>query len=268
MADAAAHGCLDDAGVAPSDIELLINTGIYHDRNLGEPALAALIQEDVGINAEDPHPGAHGTFSFDVANGTCGPLTALRILDGFLRAGTIRRGMVVSSDVDPGHHLARDFPFAPAGGAMVCGWSSDDRGLATFRWGSWPDDAESFRAVVEQERGRNLLQFEIAAAFAKQAGVAAAEVFDGVLTDAGMTRADVDVVVAAPGEEAFIESFAAHADLPSQRVVAAAGRGLHTVAFIAALDAARQAGRLEPGTTALFVAVGAGINAGACLYRP
>jgi hypothetical protein len=51
---------------------------IYRDRNLGEPALAALIQDDISANPEDPHKNAHGTFSFDVANGTCGVLTDCR----------------------------------------------------------------------------------------------------------------------------------------------------------------------------------------------
>ena len=84
------------AGRDADDIDLLVNAGIYRDRNLGEPALAAMIQEDIGANPEDPHAGAHGTFSFDIANGTCGVLTALQIVDGFLRSRAIdvrpRRG--------------------------------------------------------------------------------------------------------------------------------------------------------------------------------
>ena len=34
---------LEGAGLRPGDVDLLINAGLYHDRNLGEPALAALI---------------------------------------------------------------------------------------------------------------------------------------------------------------------------------------------------------------------------------
>src|ERR671935_110610 len=75
LAVRAAKDCLHHDGRDPHDVDLLINTGIYRDRNLGEPALAALIQEDIGANPEDPHGNAHGTFSFDVANGTCGVLT-------------------------------------------------------------------------------------------------------------------------------------------------------------------------------------------------
>ena len=124
------------------DIDLLVNAGIYRDRNLGEPALAALIQEDIGANPEDPHDGAHGTFSFDVANGTCGVLTALQIVDGFLRSHTIDRALVVASDADPGHGMSEHFPFSPAGAAMLCDWTDDDYGLGPVCIGS------NFRTMV------------------------------------------------------------------------------------------------------------------------
>ena len=118
LADAAARRALDRAGLVAGDIDLLLNAGLYHDRNLGEPALAALIQEDIGANPEDPHDGGHGTFSFDVANGACGPLTGIQVADGFLRSGTIRHALVVASDADPGHGMAPGFPFEPAAAAV------------------------------------------------------------------------------------------------------------------------------------------------------
>ena len=107
--------CLDEAGCPANDLDLLVNVGLYRDRNLGEPALAALIQEDVGANPEDPHADTHGTFSFDIANGTCGPLTALQVVDGFLRSGTIHRALVVASDADPGHGIGRALPVRRSG---------------------------------------------------------------------------------------------------------------------------------------------------------
>ena len=53
LAVASARTCLQRAGRDPDDVDLLINAGIYRDRNLAEPALAALIQEDVGANPEE-----------------------------------------------------------------------------------------------------------------------------------------------------------------------------------------------------------------------
>ncbi|MGY4651210.1 hypothetical protein ACVWWN_005006 [Mycobacterium sp. URHB0021] len=39
-------------GAKRHDVNLLINAGIYRDRSLAEPALAAMIQEDIGANTE------------------------------------------------------------------------------------------------------------------------------------------------------------------------------------------------------------------------
>ncbi len=36
--------------------------------SIAEPALAAIIQQDIGANPEDPHADTHGTFSFDISN--------------------------------------------------------------------------------------------------------------------------------------------------------------------------------------------------------
>src|ERR1700758_1555222 len=148
LAVTAAKGCLVDADTAPTDLDLLINTGIYRDKNLAEPALAALIQEDIGANPEDPHDDAHGTFSFDISNGTCGVLTAMQIVDGFLRSHTINCALVVASDADPGHGMSEHFPFSPAGAALLCDWNDDDFGLGRVHWLTIPDDGENFRATV------------------------------------------------------------------------------------------------------------------------
>ena len=55
LAVKAAKDCLHEAGRNAHEVDLLVNAGIYRDRNLAEPALAAMIQEDIGANPEDPH---------------------------------------------------------------------------------------------------------------------------------------------------------------------------------------------------------------------
>ena len=148
LAVKAAKHCLHEAGRSADDVDLLINAGIYRDHNLAEPALAAMIQEDIGANPEDPHGSAHGTFSFDISNGSCGVLTALQIVDGFLKSRSIDLALVVASDADPGHGMSEKFPFSPTGTAFLCDWSDDDRGLESIHWITLPDDGESYRATV------------------------------------------------------------------------------------------------------------------------
>ena len=160
LAVTSASDCLRRAGRAASDVDLLVNAGVYRDRNLGEPALAAMIQQDIGANPEDPHTDAHGTFSFDVVNGTCGILSALQVIDGFLKSRAIDCALVVASDADPGRGMSEHFPFSPVGAALMCHWNDDDYGLQPISWIHHPERAESFTATVGLIDRRNVLRFD------------------------------------------------------------------------------------------------------------
>ncbi len=91
---------------------------------------------------------AHGTFSFDISNGTCGILTGLQIVDGFLRSHTISCALITASDADPGRGMSEHFPFSPVGAALLCRWTDDDYGLGRVSWVNDPDDGEDFQATV------------------------------------------------------------------------------------------------------------------------
>lgn len=265
LAVASARTCLKRADREPKDVDLLINAGIYRDRNLAEPALAALIQDDLGANPEDPHPDGHGTFSFDVANGTCGVLTALQIVDGFLRSGTVHCGLVVASDADPGHGMSEHFPFAPVGAALLCDWSDDDYGLGRVHWLNVLDDGESFSATVALEASGNMLRFRESAEMDERFAAAGADVANRCLKDAALCTSDVDVIIAAPAHHAYRATLAERLGIPIEKIVVAEDERTHTAALAAGID--RAATGLSPGGRALLVVVGAGITAGAALYR-
>ncbi|HXA10796.1 MAG TPA: 3-oxoacyl-[acyl-carrier-protein] synthase III C-terminal domain-containing protein [Mycobacterium sp.] len=265
LAVAAAKTCLQRAGREPDDVDLLINTGIYRDKNLAEPALAALIQQDIGANPEDPHDDAHGTFSFDISNGTCGVLTALQIIDGFLRSHTINCALVVASDANPGRGMTEHFPFSPVGAALLCDWSDDDFGLGRVHWVNIPDDGENFRATVGLEDARNVLRFSGSAAMDEQFAAASAQVARSCLQEASLGLSDVDFIVAAPARHGYRAALAAQLAVPVERIIVAQDESMHTASLVAALRSAAE--ELPPGARVLLVAAGAGVTAGAALYR-
>ena len=262
LAVAAAKTCLENADRSPDEVDLLVNAGLYRDRNLGEPALAAMIQEDIGAHPEDPHAGEHGTFSFDVANGTCGVLTGLQIVDGFLRSGTIDCALVVASDADPGHGMSENFTFSAAGGAVLCRWTDEDYGLGRVHWVNDFDGSDAFSATVGQIDARNVLRFRESASMDARYAAAAAAAATEALTQAGLTLADIDAVVLAPPRPKFRSALARRLGLPDSRVVVADDERIHTAALVAGLDA----GGRRAGTRTLIIAAGAGVTAGAAVY--
>jgi 3-oxoacyl-[acyl-carrier-protein] synthase-3 len=268
LTDAAGRDALGRAGLTPADIDLLVNVGLFHDGCLGEPALAALVQEDVGAHPEDPHGDSHGTFSFDVANGACGLLTGIRIAHGFLAAGTIRHALIVAGDARPGRGLIHGFPYAARGAAIVLGYDDGPSGATAFRFGNELDGGELSTARVRPVAGRNRLVIEESAEFAPRAGAWAGEVTDRLLRDEGLTAEDVDVVVTHALGPGYLDALAAAAGLkPGQVVADDPSQRVHTAGLAVAWEEAGRLGRLPAGSTALLVSAGAGLTAGAALYR-
>lgn len=265
LAVTAAKDCLKQAGCDADELDLVVNAGIYRDRNMGEPALAALIQEDIGANPEDPHAGGHGTFSFDIANGACGVLTALQIVDGFLRTHSIQHALVVASDADPGHGMSEHFPFSPTGAALLCGWSDDDRGLSRVSWVNSAQDDGIFSATVGFADSHNVLRFWESADMDEKFATAAADAARACLAAHSLGLADVDLIVAAPPRPGFVAALGGRLGIAAERIAVADDQGMHTAALAAAFEG--QADRLAAGTRILIVAAGAGVTAGAALYR-
>jgi 3-oxoacyl-[acyl-carrier-protein] synthase III len=267
LADSAARACLARAGRTSREVDLLLNVGLYRDRNLGEPALAALIQEDIGANPEDPPAGGRGTFSFDLANGACGVLTALQVADGFLRAGTIERALVVASDADPGHRLSAEFPYAPTGGALLCRWA-DGGGLRAFHWATEPGTAHLAGATVSFDDGRHKLHVDRHASFGDVAVAWAAKAATALLDEQSMGPDDVDLVVLSPLGAGRDRQLAELVGVDAERVACiAAEPAPHTAGLIASLVDAEQSGRLTAARRIVLVAAGAGVTAGAALLE-
>jgi 3-oxoacyl-[acyl-carrier-protein] synthase-3 len=268
LAVAAAKDCLRQAQCEPHELDLVVNAGIYRDKNLGEPALAALIQDDIGANPEDPHSDAHGTFSFDVANGSCGVLTALQIVDGFLRSRSVHRALVVTSDADPGHGMSENFPFSAAGAALLCGWTDEDYGLSRVSWanaGDASDDLETSAATVGFADGRNVLRFRQSVDADDRFAAVAAEAARACLAEHNLPLTDVELMVAAPARPRYREALSTLLGFPVEKLCVADDHRMHTAALAAAFG--KQNASLRAGSQVLFVAAGAGVVAGAALYR-
>jgi 3-oxoacyl-[acyl-carrier-protein] synthase-3 len=257
---------------------MLINTGVYKDRNTAEPALASLIQRDIGANlGHPPRPGHHGTFSFDVLNGGCGVITAAQLLDGFLGGGAARFGMIVAGDADPHPRTSRGFPFAPAGGAVLFAHDDGgDTGFDRFAIRTFPEHAGMFEAHLDFDpdagflaRGSNVIEVYEAPAFAIHCVDHAADVATEVLASAGLLPGDIDLVIASQYPRTFAIDVVRRLGISEQSLPRVRGALLatHTAGPIAALEAAIGTGKLARARHVLFVTAGAGITIGVALYH-
>lgn len=93
LAIAAATDCLERAGCDPGDLDVVVSCSItkYRDGLVHqmEPPFSTAVAHAIG---------ATGAIPFDVSNACAGMLTAVFILDNWIRLGRIRRGLVVSGE--------------------------------------------------------------------------------------------------------------------------------------------------------------------------
>ena len=280
LADAAARACLAHAGRAPGDVDMLINAGIYREDNMGEPALAALIQEDIGANLGQPPIGGHGTFSFDLLNGTCGVITAIQVESGLLDSGVIRLGAIVTSDVDPGHHDSGAILLEPAAGAMLLSRDEKLAGFTDFSTETFPEYDDLFTSgLVWQERsghrvprqaaGQHEMVIECKPGYPARLADCAEEASRRFLHRLGLGWDDIDLVVPAPAAPDFLDALVTRLRVPGDRVayIAEDLAGAYTTGPIAALQAAIRSGRLGEARNTLMLAAGAGITVAPALYR-
>jgi 3-oxoacyl-[acyl-carrier-protein] synthase III len=280
LADAAAAACLAHAGKEPGDVDMLINAGVYREDNMGEPALAALIQEDIGANLGQPPIGGHGTFSFDLINGTCGVISAIQLESGLLRSGVIRLGAIVTSDVDPQLKDPGTAPFRPAGGAMLLGWDDTGAGFTDFAAETYPEYQDLFvSGLVWQDRrglrvprraaGQSQMAIDARPGYHARLVDCAEESAHRFLRRLGMGIGEVDLLVPAPSSPDFLDTLRVRLGIPGDRVayVAEDLAGAYTTGPIAALQAAIRSGRLGEARNTLLLAAGAGITVALALYR-
>jgi len=276
LSDAAARTCLEHGHCDGADLDLLINTGIYRDHNLAEPALASIIQDDLGVNrGHPPRFGHHGTFSFDLSNGGCGVVTALQLADGFVGCGTARRALIVAGDADPAPHTTRGFPFAPAGGAILLEHVPGDIGFIGFAIRTFPE-AGMFESNLRWDeaagllhQGRNVVEIVESPQFAARCLDHGVTVARELLASANLHSADVELLIASQYPADFAAALARRLELPEDRVprIAPELERTHTAGPIAALEAAYASGRFVAAHHTLFVTAGAGPTIAAALYR-
>jgi 3-oxoacyl-[acyl-carrier-protein] synthase III len=280
LADAAARKCFARAGCQPRDIGVLINVGVYREDNMGEPALAALIQEDIGANLGRLPAGGVGTFSFDLINGACGVITAVQIESSLLRSGVVQLGAVVASDVPPDLETPGVPVLRPAGGAILLRRDDGPGGFTDFATETFPEYEHLFASgLVWRERrgirmpgqgdGHNKMVVTVRPGYHERLADCAEEATRRFLRRTGLGIEDIDLLVPAPSAPDFLDRLRTRLGVPGDRVayIPEDLDGAYTTGPIAALQAAISSGRLSEARNTLLVAAGAGVTVALALYR-
>ncbi len=274
VAAAVGRMALDDAGVAPEELGVIVNGSAMIQQPI--PSTAALVAAELGA-------AVRGVPAFDV-NATCLSFVVALDVASRMLGPERRHALVVAAELgSPGMNPKQPESYGLMGdGAAAVVLSYDPEGDARIlasrmetyadggehvavegggtkipAWGLTPANEDRFRFRMD---GRRLVQFALGAAPA---------FMDRFLGEAGLTLADVDLVVPHQASLPAVELLRRKLDIPEEKYVVNADRVGNTIAasIPIALHEAVTTGRLKRGSTALLVGTSAGLSIGGLAIR-
>jgi 3-oxoacyl-[acyl-carrier-protein] synthase III len=263
LATDAARRALEHAGVAASDIDLIVLATATPDQTF--PSSATKVQAALGIN---------DCIAFDVHAVCTGFLYALSVADSMLHSGSAGKALVIGAEtfsrILDWEDRATCVLFGDGAGALVLSAEDTDSGILATKLHAdgrhndllFVDGGPSTTGTVGKLRMKGREVF-------RHAVVNLADVLNEVLADAGLTSADVDWVVPHQANARILNATAKKLGLPAEKVVVTVDRHANTSAASVplAFDTAVKDGRIQRGDIVVLEAMGGGFTWGAAALR-
>lgn len=276
LAVEAARRALDDAGWAPSDVDMIILGTLSSDAVF--PGGGVMVAAELGLTQ---------TPALDVRNQCSGFLYGLSVADAWLASRRYRRILLIGSEV---HSTSLDYSpegrnvtalFGDGAGAVALEWDDDQPGLIDIRLGADGRGAEMLWCEVPSARlhpstsaaliaqGRQYPQMQGRAVFKRAVEVLEREINAAIADVEALSALEEVLFVPHQANQLISEMVATRVGIAQAQVVTTIDRyGNTTAASIpSALDVARRDGRAHPGRVVLLAAFGSGFTWGTAVWR-
>ncbi|WP_420887916.1 beta-ketoacyl-ACP synthase III [Candidatus Phycosocius spiralis] len=263
----AARLALTDAGLEPSDVDLIVCATSTPDRTF--PATATLIQAQLGIPVAS---------AFDVQAVCSGFVYAMTVADALLKVGQAKTALVIGAEtfsrILDWSDRTTAVLFGDGAGAMVMGTSvaatSQGRGLLAHALRADGRHADLLYVNGGASQGGRIgkLKMQGQAVFRHAVGNIS-EAISVCCAQAGVEVDDIDWFVPHQANRRILEGVARRLNLDEHKVITTVMQHGNTSAASVplAFDLARKDGRIKIGDLVLFEAMGGGFTWGASLLR-
>jgi amino acid adenylation domain-containing protein len=270
LAVQAATACLDDSAIDRVALDLILYAGVYRDEFIAEPAIAALVAGELGINEDIESPDDPKTFAFDVLNGAVGFLNACHVAVQMIGAGKAEHAMVVASEiennsVDAGHAL---YGLNETGSAVMLGRADDAEGFGRFVFHHHPEYGEALATYFQHQEGQSWLQIDRDPNLPMHYLDCIPAAVEELLKLEEIDCSEIAAVFPPHLTDVDRTELAARLNIPSSRFVdLAAEADPFSSCLPQALQQARRQGLVKSGDVVLIVTVGSGVQVGCATYR-
>ena len=267
----AAKRAIEDAGLQPEDIDLIIVATVTPDMTF--PSTGCLIQNKLGCR-QIP--------AMDISAGCTGFAYGLILGDSVIKSGMAKYVLVIAveelSKITNWEDRATCVLFGDGAGAAVIGLSEDERGIIGKYWSADGAVADfltmpaggSLMPASKETVEKNLHTLHMAGNDTFKTAVRAMEEASiKGLEDAGISIDELDWLIPHQANIRIISFTAKRLKMPMEKVIVTIDKYGNTSASSVpiALDEARKTGKIKDGDTALLVAFGAGFTWGSTVIR-
>jgi 3-oxoacyl-[acyl-carrier-protein] synthase-3 len=271
LATRAAEKALKEAATGPGEIDLIIVTTTSPDMVF--PSTACLVQRNIN---------ARNAAAFDVSASCSGFIYGLSIADSYIRSGSARRILLVSSEVKS-RFISRSDPstymiFGDGAGAVVIGNGNDESGILSVRVSS--DGSRSDIIELQGGGSRNPISdmtLKIGLHFVKMKGgrlfkVAVKKLYEEIsdlVKENGIGLCDIDQFIIHQANLRILQAVAERLGIEEEKVFISLDQigNTSSSSIPIALDMAARGGRIKRGDLVLLAAFGGGLTWGSALVR-
>jgi 3-oxoacyl-[acyl-carrier-protein] synthase III len=254
MGLAAAQKAIEDAGITPEDIDLILVATVTPDQPF--PSVACMLQERLG---------AKKAAAMDVSAACAGFMYGIITGKQFVESGAYKYVLVVGveklSKITDWNDRNTAVLFGDGAGAVIVGEVSEGRGILSFELGA---DGTGSKHLYQDEyiimNGREVFKFAV-----RQMGESCVH----VLEKAGLTKDDVDFLIPHQANIRIMEASRQRLELPVEKMSKTVHKYGNTSSASIPISLVEEieAGKIKDDDLIVMVGFGGGLTWGAIAIR-
>ena len=254
MAYEAAKIAIEDAGISPEEIDLIVTATVTPDKPF--PSVSCILQDPLG---------AKNAGAMDVSAACAGFIYGIVTAKQFIETGAYRYVLVVGveklSKITNWEDRNTAVLFGDGAGAVVLGPVSEGRGILAFELGS---DGSGGKYLYQEQyitmNGREVFKFAV-----RQMGESSVN----VLEKAGLKKEDVSLFIPHQANIRIMESARQRLELPPEKMSKTIHKYGNTSSASIPISIVEEleAGRIKDDDVIVMVGFGGGLTWGALVLR-